>query len=995
MEHQNAPESNTLPHTPWQKALAWILRHPAWALILVLAVSLPPAWSLPKLRVGTSAHDLVIENLPETAAYHSFTRLFESDEIIQVVIKGEDIFNPDIFRSVREFSEKALAIKGVRRVISLPDIKETVDRAREDPLAEFAALIAPVKLFHRNLISSDHRSTVVTLVLEREAAGDRVIEAVERLIGTMPPSLAVYQTGMPLVSKALADYTASDFSRLPLITLAIIAVILWVLYRNLTCLLLPLLTVALVQGWTFGLMAWIGIRLSMLTMITPILLMAVGTAYCLHLCSAYLSAARESGSAREVVYRVFSRLTVPTVLAVATTVIGLGSLALNRIEAIREFSAFTCFGMLSLLVIMLTAFPAAMSLLPLPALKARHENRVDRFFTLALERVVQLSIKYRRPAFGALALVSLFCLFGIFLVRVETNPLEYFRSGAPVSRRFHDIYQDLSGSFPLNVVMTGNAGDYFEDLNHVRELDRLQAYLETLPGVDKVITFSEYLKLVNFVLNRYEPAYYTLPEEDFELRILINNFKVILGEDTLSRFMTPDFSRTNLLLLTHLSSSREFLRTREKILDQVKTGFADDLKWDVTGFGVTISASSHHLTSGQIKSLSVTLILIFAMMALLFFSMKVGLIAIVPTLFPIIVNFGLMGWLNIHLSLATALIASIAIGLAVDDTIHYLFRYNHEFNKDLDKDRALKDTLMSVGRPMIATSITIAFGFAILMISHFKPTAIFGMLMVITMVSALIGSLILLPSLMLKVELVTAWDLLKWIPSLGGIPPGVAHELRQPLNAIKVGSAFLKRQADRQEPVEPAQLSQVVNEIGAQVDRASSIINRLIEMGEKPDRETEYIDLAYPIRGTLALMANELALDNIELKLELDESLSPVKAGYQRLSQVLFNLLTNAREAILRKNDLSGITGEKRITIRTAESQGRVMVEIEDTGPGIPAYFRDRIFEPFFSTKAEGKGNGLGLAISNQIIKDYGGRIEVESREGSGTTVRLVFPSGK
>ncbi|MCP4711231.1 MAG: MMPL family transporter, partial [Planctomycetes bacterium] len=170
---------------------------------------------------------------------------------------------------------------------------------------------------------------------------------------------------------------------------------------------------------------------------------------------------------------------------------------------------------------------------------------------------------------------------------------------------------------------------------------------------------------------------------------------------------------------------------------------------------------------------------------------KVGLIAIIPNIFPIIITFGIMGWFGIHLSMVTSLIASIAIGLAVDDTIHYLFRYNREFKIDLDKDRSMADSIRYVGKPVLITTITIGLGFAVLLFSSFKPTAVFGLLMVITMLSAVIGDLIILPSLMLNVELVTAWDLLKLMPTLSGISNAAAHELNQPLNVIKMGSDYL------------------------------------------------------------------------------------------------------------------------------------------------------------------------------------------------------------
>jgi hypothetical protein len=243
--------------------------------------------------------------------------------------------------------------------------------------------------------------------------------------------------------------------------------------------------------------------------------------------------------------------------------------------------------------------------------------------------------------------------------------------------------------------------------------------------------------------------------------MVLNDFKTILGEDVFSRFMNADLSKTNILLLTHLSSSRKFLQLREKTLTFVKQNFSKDLAWEVTGLGMVIAASSQQVTIGQIKSLGITMILVFGIMFILFMSFKVGLIAILPNLFPIVINFGIMGWLGIELSMATSLIASIAIGLAVDDTIHYLVRYNREFKKDLDEKRAIRDTLHQVGKPIIFTTITLCAAFSILLFSSFKPTAIFGVLMMITSLSALIGDLILLPSLIQHIELVTLWDLIR------------------------------------------------------------------------------------------------------------------------------------------------------------------------------------------------------------------------------------------
>ena len=164
----------------------------------------------------------------------------------------------------------------------------------------------------------------------------------------------------------------------------------------------------------------------------------------------------------------------------------------------------------------------------------------------------------------------MFCCIGLTFIRVETNPVDQFRPDAPISRHFHDVYKDLSGSFPVNVVMDGRMEDYFEKPANIGRLPGLQRFLETLPGVDKTISFADYMMLVNYALNRYDPAYYALPKEDFEVRMVINNYKNILGDDMLSSFMSPDFSKTTVLLLTHLSNSVDFLKLKKRVLDHVR-----------------------------------------------------------------------------------------------------------------------------------------------------------------------------------------------------------------------------------------------------------------------------------------------------------------------------------------------------------------------------------------------------------------------------------------
>ena len=745
----------------FQRILAWIVHRAVLTILLILGISLFFAWQLRNLSFQTSIYDLVIEDLPETVQYNNFKKIFGSDEIIRVVIKAKNIFDPATFRKIEHLSDSATQIKGVHRVISLPEIKKTVDISGKWTVAEFDRKLAPVDLFQRNLISPDQKTTVLTVILSDTADREQVIQAFVKLIGQSPRELTLYQIGMPLVSKAMVTLTEKDFMRLLPITIIIIALILMCLLRTLAFLLLPLTCVLTALIWTFGFMALIEIPLSMLTIIVPVFIVAVGTAYCLHIVSEYQFCSQRAQNSAAAVMETFNRMAFPSTLAVTTTIFGLGSLFLNRIAAIQEFALFACFGMLSFLIIAFTFFPAALTIFPIPPKNKDRAHTQARVLDRFLEWIVKLNLDHQKISLPLIGLLIVFCIIGFFLIRVETNPIGFFKEDLPVSRHFHDIYQHLSGSFPMNVTVTGPQEGFFETPEHLAMIAKFQAYLVTLPGVDKTVSVADYMKLVNYASNQYNPQNYAIPKEPFLVRMVLNNFRILLGEDILQRFMKNDFSQANILLFTHLTSSREFLQTRQKIFNHAKSQLSKDMIIDVTGFGVVISASSHLLTNGQVKSLALTIAIVFIIMFILFLSSKVALITIVPNLFPIIINFGIMGWLGIKLSMFTSLIASIAIGLAVDDTIHYMVRYNREFKKDLDDKRALRETLHHIGRPIIFTTITICAGFAVLTLSSFKPTAIFGFMMMITMLSALVGDLILLPSLLQHIELVTLWDLIR------------------------------------------------------------------------------------------------------------------------------------------------------------------------------------------------------------------------------------------
>jgi len=229
--------------------------------------------------------------------------------------------------------------------------------------------------------------------------------------------------------------------------------------------------------------------------------------------------------------------------------------------------------------------------------------------------------------------------------------------------------------------------------------------------------------------------------------------------------------------------------------------------------------------------------------------------------------------------------------------------------------------------------------------------------------------------------------------ALGEMSAGIAHELNQPLNAIKMGSEFLKMMIEEGRTIPEQSLLEVVTEVNNQVNRAAETINRLREFGRKADFTKENIDINRPIRGVLGIIGQQLRLQNIEVVVDLDETLPSIWAHNNRLEQVVFNMVINARDAINQKQKAGNEKNNRIITLRTFEENNRVAVTVSDTGIGIPEPAKDKIFEPFFTTKEIGKGMGLGLSIIYGIVRDYNGEIDVDSQEGTGTTFKITFPA--
>jgi len=228
--------------------------------------------------------------------------------------------------------------------------------------------------------------------------------------------------------------------------------------------------------------------------------------------------------------------------------------------------------------------------------------------------------------------------------------------------------------------------------------------------------------------------------------------------------------------------------------------------------------------------------------------------------------------------------------------------------------------------------------------------------------------------------------------TLGEMSAGIAHELNQPLNAIKIGNDFLKKMVQKGRKIDDKHLEKVATEVASQVERASDIIWRLREFGRKTDFKKEQVSINDTIRGVIHIIGQQLILQNIQVDFDLDDAMPPILANKNRLEQVVFNLITNARDAIAQAAEERGDSIGGEISFRSYAEKDTAVFTVADSGIGMDSETRSKVFEPFFTTKEVGKGMGLGLAISYGLVQDFGGSIEVDSDEGQGSRFTLRFP---
>ncbi len=791
----------------------WLVRRGGLVVALNLAVTAALGVFALDLRIESSLDSVLPAGDPAIAYYEEIRRLFGSDDVAVVGVRGpDDVLAPATLEKIHRVTETLARLDGVERVLS---ITNAVDPAadvfhppkllpRMPPTAQDVAVLRAkleaTPLFRKNLIAADWRGAAINIFFrpmsDDEYAARDVDGRIRAVLAREEGPERFYYTGEAHLKLAAVGLMRADLVRFTPLALGLVIVVLWLSFLTKRGVLLPLATVVMALVWTLGIMVLAGRAITIGTFVLPPLLLVVGSSYAIHVMARYYEQVDAGALARgDVIRRAFERVWLPLAISALTTAIGFGSLMVNRIPAIWELGLFAVVGIACLTVTSLTFLPGALALLPLERRTARAGKAAPRLVDL-LGRLARLVYQQRAAILVASAACGAVALLGVRSIRVDSDFLYYFSPRSEVRVATETINRDIVGSNPFYVIVDGTEPGLLRRWEVLKQVNDLQGFLERLPGITATVSLVDYLELLEAGLNAGTEGDLVVDEQGNIVPAKVATFwedprnlapllkMVETSPSTFAGVVTPDFARASILVRTSLSGSRAIEATLARIREYLAANVPPNVPIRLTGSLVLLTGSASDIVAGQVKSLALALGIIFVVMTLMFLSLKIGALAILPNALPIVIFFGVMGWLGIYLNLGTSLIAAIALGIAVDSTIHYMSRLNLELRGETEQQAAIDRTLRTVGVPIVHTSLALALGFLVFAFSSFVPIQSFGVLSGVAMAASLGTNLVLLPALLATTKIITLWDLVgvklgkdptRTIPLFAGLRPAQAR----------------------------------------------------------------------------------------------------------------------------------------------------------------------------------------------------------------------------
>ena len=745
--------------------LNFIIKKPTWSLIAFLIIVCSSVLQIQNFSLDASSESLSLDGDNNLELYFATQETFGSDEslVISYSVKDGTILSKDQIISLRSLRDDLLELEGVNSVVSILDVSlfqspplslvelasevYTIDNGKADQ-SLISKEFKNSPLYSNNLVSADLKTTALLIPLANDdpriIIDDEVlrllIEKIRLTMDAYRDEATLYLGGVPMIRNDVIDFIKSDLVVFSLAVILTMTIMLTILFRKIRWVLIPITISVIGALFMTGLISSIGWKVTVISSNFFSLLLVMTLSVIIHLVVRYREISNQNldQNNSETIRQTLNQMIRPCLYTVITTIAAFASLTASHVQPVIDFGLMMSIGVTVAFVLSFIGFAIFMVLLKQP--KSTQESKKS----FALEKLALVADKKGKSIILSCTVIALISTFGLSKLSVENSFINYFKKDTEIYQGLNFIDKELGGTIPLEIVFNDLASAYWADASLREDFHGIHNYLEQIPSIGKVLSIDTFMQVLKEANNGKTP----------------NGFLLTLGKNNM-----PDFAKSQ-VLKPHISDVTDQIRIvarvketmngleRNQLILDIKKSLVENFYFDEGDFYFTGTFSLYNnllqsLFSSQIKTIFTVFSIIFVLFVIVFRSISVALIAVIPNTLPSLIILGLMGLMGIPLDIMTITIAAIAIGIGIDNAIHYISRFKTELLVDGDFVSAMYRAHNSIGVSMFYTAATVAIGFVVLILSHFIPSIYFGIFMAIAMLSAVIVNLTLLPKLLI------------------------------------------------------------------------------------------------------------------------------------------------------------------------------------------------------------------------------------------------------
>ncbi len=736
-----------------EKIAKYVLTYPKTVIICSLIITILLASGIRKIRIDDDVKEMLPKNLPARLVLNELEDIFGGSDVLLVTIGNEEqtIFNKGTLAKIIAITDSLDALPGVIRVTSLANAKqikgeewglevtpylEEVPKT-EDDIRELKKTFFADSLFVGTIVSQNGKYATILAVMDESAETMAIYEEVRQLTGRLEGPEKIYLGGTPAVQAESTKNIKADMQRLMPFVLIVAIILLYLSFRTLSGVFLPLLSTIMGVVSMIGLMGHLDKPFMMVNNVMPVMLVAVGIAYGIHVVAAYYEELSKIQDNREALTMAIHNVGTPVLMAGVTTLAGFLSLATSPLPVFFNFAIVIAFGVFMVMFFTMTMIPAILILLPVP--KKKKIQKKSALLDRLLTRVANIVLRYRYAVIAVGILITIIFAFGIPLVNLEMNPITFFPESSPIRQADEKVNEHLSGSINMNILFKGD----IESPEVLLAMDRVQQRLEQFPETGSTVSLATIVKRLNRVLNADNSQFEKIPESREAVAQAILLYNMSGSPEDFEQFVDNSFENAQVIAMMKSASTKRIAEIANAVEEYCNTEFKNNIEIRFTGYSLFLKELVQLVAVSVGRALIFALAIVFLLAWLTYRSWKIGIMAIIPIVVTIVFNFGLMGFAGIDLSIPTAMAASIVIGIGVDFCFHFISRFQIERNTN-EPNTAIVNTIRTVGRPILFNATATGFGFLVLAFSNLMPLRFMGLLIALTMIVCAVGALTIL-----------------------------------------------------------------------------------------------------------------------------------------------------------------------------------------------------------------------------------------------------------